>query len=293
MSTKTEMRRLLRAIAKSLLAVAGLSIRRNPPWAIKRGSRTIWPSAWGEYNRDDYVQLFGEDAVVEKRFYNIGAGNFHHPAWTNVDKRSEWYKDNNDRIEIDIDLLDKTPLDVKNDNAQLIYSSHVIEHIPNDCVANLLSEARRALKPGGVLRITCPDADVNYAAYARGDRIFFHYLYNTIQECFLHTFAAQLLKNDYDGSITPEEVDRLFETLELDDALDAITSRCSVEYQRTRPGNHMNWWHLDKLERFLKAAGFSECHRSGYGRSINPVLRDTRFFDNTVPKFSLYMDAVK
>ena len=109
----------------------------------------------------------------------------------------------------------------------------------------------------------------------------------------MHTFAAQLLKPDYSQSLSPAEVDELFTNLPLDDALDAVISRCSVEYQRSRPGNHMNWWHLDKLEDFLRQAGFDEIHRSGYARSICPVLRDTGFFDNTMPKFSLYLDAVK
>jgi predicted SAM-dependent methyltransferase len=287
------MRKVLRNVAKSALDAVGLSIRHNPPWATKAGSYSLWKSEWGERNRDDYVQLFGQDAVDNRRFYNIGAGGFRHPAWTNVDKRSDWYAGNKDNVDIDCDLLDLVPLSLEDNSARAIYSSHVIEHIPNDCAANLFAEAYRAMAPGGVLRITCPDAAVNHAAYARGDRVFFHYLYDNIQACFLHTFAAQLLKADYEESLSPAEVGELFSTLPLDDALDAVVSRCSVEYQRTRPGNHMNWWHLDKLERFLKEAGFKECHRSGYGQSICPVLRDTQFFDNTVPRFSLYLDAVK
>ena len=286
------MRKALRVAAKKALALTGYSIRHNPPWSAKAGSYTIWPSAWGEYNRDDYLQLFGED-THKKHLFNVGAGSFRHPAWTNVDKRSDWYKGNKANIDIECDLLNRSSLQIESNSAHVIYSSHVIEHIPNDCAAHLFAEAYRSLKPGGVLRINCPDAKVNYAAYARGDRIFFHYLHDNIQDCFLHTFAAQLLKEDYPERLSPDEVDELFSTLPLEEALDAVIGRCSVEYQRSRPGTHMNWWHLEKLEGFLREAGFSELHRSGYGRSICPVLRDTRFFDNTMPKFSLYLDAVK
>jgi len=287
------MRKILRSIAKLALGAAGLSIRRNPPWATKAGSYTIWPTAWGEYNRDDYVQLFGEEMVANRRFYNVGAGGFRHPAWTNVDKRSEWYGGNKENVDIDYDLLDIEPLPIENDTAASVYASHVIEHIPNNCASNLFSESYRSLRSGGVLRITCPDADVNYAAYARGDRIFFHYLYDNIQFCFLHTFAAQLLKADYSQSLSPAEVDELFKNRPLDEAFDTVINRCSIEYQRSRPGNHMNWWNLDKLETFLRRAGFRNFHRSAYGRSICPILRDTCFFDNTMPKFSLYLDAIK
>jgi SAM-dependent methyltransferase len=287
------MRKALRGVAKAALRAAGLSIRRNPPWASKAGAYTIWPNAWGEFNRNDYVLLFGEDAVAGRRFYNIGAGGFRHPAWTNVDKRSEWYSGNKDNVDIDCDLLDLVPLNMADASASAIYTSHVIEHIPNDCAANLFTEAYRALKPGGVLRVTCPDVEVAYEAYRRGDRVFFHYLYDNIQHCFLHIFAAQLLKSDYPESLSPAEVDDLFSSAPMEDALDDVINRCSIDYQRTRPGNHMNWWNLDKLEKFLTNAGFSNFSRSGFARSICPAMRDTAFFDNSAPKFSLYLDAAK
>jgi len=287
------MRKHLRSVGKLALATFGYSIRRNPPWATKAGEYSIWPKAWGDYNKDDYEQLFGAEVVVGRQFYNIGAGSFRHPAWTNIDKSSDWYKGNNDLIAIDVDLLDAEPIAVEDGTAQVIFSSHVIEHLPNESVAHMFAEAYRMLKPGGVLRITCPDARVNYDAYARGDRIFFHYLYGTIQECFLHTFAAHLLRSDYPESMTPDEVDRVFATRSLEEAFDTITKKCSVDYQRTHPGAHMNWWHHEKLGWFLSQAGFRSILRSGFGQSICPVLRDTKFFDNTVPKFSLYLDAIK
>ena len=42
---------------------------------------------------DLYYRIWGKEAVESRRFLNIGAGSFRHPAWTNVDHQSEWYKD--------------------------------------------------------------------------------------------------------------------------------------------------------------------------------------------------------
>ena len=53
--------------------------------------------AAGEFDLEMYLQLFGEQAVREKAFYNIGAAGFYHPAWRNVDKLSDWYDGIQDR----------------------------------------------------------------------------------------------------------------------------------------------------------------------------------------------------
>lgn len=52
-----------------------------------------------------YLKFYGKDDVKNKRFYNIGAGLFQHPAWTNIDYYSDHYKDN--PIDINYDLLEK------------------------------------------------------------------------------------------------------------------------------------------------------------------------------------------
>ena len=41
-----------------------------------------------------YSSLYPQDSIKNKRFYNIGAGAFSHPCWTNVDYDSEWYASN-------------------------------------------------------------------------------------------------------------------------------------------------------------------------------------------------------
>ena len=55
------------------------------------------------------------------------------------------------------DLLGRLPLLDK--TADLVYSSHFLEHIPNDKVDSFLLECWRILKPGGVLRLVVPDLE--------------------------------------------------------------------------------------------------------------------------------------
>ncbi|MCX5951913.1 MAG: methyltransferase domain-containing protein [Cyanobacteria bacterium] len=50
--------------------------------------------------------------------------------------------------------------------------SHILEHMPLAAGRRLLQECSRVLKPGGVVRISCPDLKKYAAAYISGDREF-------------------------------------------------------------------------------------------------------------------------
>lgn len=63
------------------------------------------------------------------------------------------------------DLLGRLPL--PDDHASLVYSSHFLEHIPRDQVAGFLTECRRILAPGGVLRLVLPDLENLCRAYLK------------------------------------------------------------------------------------------------------------------------------
>lgn len=54
-------------------------------------------------------------------------------------------------------LLGRLPL--LNNAAQLVYSSHFLEHIPKPQVERFLRECLRVLQPGGVLRLVLPDLE--------------------------------------------------------------------------------------------------------------------------------------
>lgn len=49
------------------------------------------------------------------------------------------------------------PFPFRDDTFRLIFSEHMIEHVPNADGEFMLSECRRVLKPGGTIRISTPD----------------------------------------------------------------------------------------------------------------------------------------
>lgn len=55
------------------------------------------------------------------------------------------------------DLL--RPLPIQEESADIVYTSHFLEHVPRDLVSAFLQECRRLLKPGGTVRIVVPDLE--------------------------------------------------------------------------------------------------------------------------------------
>ncbi len=264
-----------------------------------------------------YKQLYSAEALENKQFYNLGTGDFFHPYWTNVDYFSDWYKVNDEAIKrgINHDFFTKEKLPIKTDSAEIVYSSHIVEHLTDDAVRVLFDEAYRILKKKGVFRVTMPDIDLHYWAYKQNDRTFFYWqkwyekaeacerifinkplTEASIEQLFLQRFAAATTTLHADGvekKISDTELQDIFVNNKYEDALNLCTSYCTIEKQQQYPGNHMNWWNMDKTTRMLKQAGFNIIYKSGYGQSRVPVLRNTVLFDNTHPKISLYVEAIK
>jgi predicted SAM-dependent methyltransferase len=264
-----------------------------------------------------YKEYYNKDSIDNKRFYNIGAGNFHHPYWTNVDYFSEWYS-NNDKTSlsgIHHDLMSLKELPIDNDIAEAVYSSHTVEHITDEAAQKMFNEAYRILKKGGILRVTTPNIDLEYRACKDNDRNYFYWIDNyskkneierinitkpmkeaSIEQIFLYHFAGNISELHGDGSkvrISDEGLKKLFSEKSYEDALNYCSSRCDLEIQSKYPGNHINWWNPNKMTRMFQEAGFTNIFRSGYGQSFSPVMRDITLFDNTHPKISLYMEAIK
>jgi predicted SAM-dependent methyltransferase len=264
-----------------------------------------------------YKRLFSEDSLNNKRFYNIGAGNFYHPYWTNVDFYSDWYK-RNDKTSlagIHHDLMSLKALPVESNSAEVVYSCHTVEHISDQAAQIMFNESYRILKPGGILRINTPNIDLEYRAYKDNDRDYFYWINNysqqkelerimitipmnkaSIEQIFLYHFASNvstLHKYGAEERISDIKLKQIFSEMKYEDALNYCTSRCSLEIQSKYPGNHINWWNAKKMSEMLKKTGFEKVFNSGYGQSFSPIMRNTSLFDNTHPKISLYMEAIK
>jgi predicted SAM-dependent methyltransferase len=256
---------------------------------------------------------FPAESLKARRFYNIGAGLFYHPYWTNIDYATDYYSVSQKKPFINYNLMELKPLPLESNVAEIVYSSHTIEHISDDAVINMLKESYRILKPGGCIRLTTPDALLEFKAYKRNDITFWYWiddysrrgtwekLYKiplskaSIHQLFLHHFASQICEIDIDDSPKKKyadlEIVDIFKKYSMEEALNYFTKQC--KFNPNHPGNHINWWTHEKLLSLLQEVGFSECYKSGYGQSLFSPVRDTSLFDSTHPKISLYVEAIK
>jgi predicted SAM-dependent methyltransferase len=73
------------------------------------------------------------------------------------------------------------------DQADLVYGSHILEHLSFAAAADALAEWRRVLKPGGILRLSVPDFSIFIGIYRETGR--------------LETVAAGIMGGqDYEGN---------------------------------------------------------------------------------------------
>lgn len=100
---------------------------------------------------------------------NLGCGPVFvdSPSWLNLD-----YAPTSSAVR-QANLLERLPL--SDETAELIYSSHFLEHVPRVMVSKLLCECMRCLKPDGVIRLVLPDLENMAREYLnmreRGDHI--------------------------------------------------------------------------------------------------------------------------
>ncbi|UTC76306.1 methyltransferase domain-containing protein [Treponema sp. OMZ 792] len=124
--------------------------------------------------------LYSEESI-ENRNSIILVPVVFHPYWTNIDYHNDFYDQNQHIVNIEYDLMKKEQLPLPDKCAEIIYISHVLEHITDAAAKNILSECYRILKPKGLLRIVQPDIDYYYDAYKREDCVFFGKYPKTIE----------------------------------------------------------------------------------------------------------------
>jgi ubiquinone/menaquinone biosynthesis C-methylase UbiE len=308
------------------LAAAGYRLVANPPPEPKpepkpepsylvalrqaAGGRPIPPKMLdpaypGVEDVELYLRRYGIDTLLKRPFYNIGAAWNRHACWSMVDHPSAWYAgDQKDNLDLAWDISTLQPIEVESATAEAVYSSHTIEHLLDPHVDHMFREAHRILKPGGFLRITCPDLPLYYEAYRRRDDDLLLYASSrptfSHQQIFLNEFVSQLTdimkRGNAPGAapvnIDDDEVDRVFSTLPFGEACNHFTAMIDYELQKVTPGAHINWWTHEKVEQFLRRAGFTNIRRSAHKQSMCAAMRGKEF-DTTSIAFSLYVEAEK
>ena len=85
------------------------------------------------------------------KYLNLGCGNHYHPDWLNIDLVSTGPG------VMAHDLSKGIPLPAA--SCDVVYHSHVLEHIPPAQAPGFMRECARVLKPGGILRVAVPDLE--------------------------------------------------------------------------------------------------------------------------------------
>lgn len=245
-----------------------------------------------------YKDLYEDKADEDVLYLNIGAGSWHHPYWTNFDNpRPDYHKSL--KADLNFDLTSGEPWPLKDNSLNIIYSSHTIEHLNDKYTLDLMKQAHQKLKLGGIIRLTCPDIDVLLDAYKRNDKYMFREKLNRPQPHSIHqdiiwAFAAEHCSYiSSTPSVSDEQIQEDFKSLKKKDFLNKYSDSITINFVKDYPKDHKTWFNSEKLLEMLKLAGFENVYKSAYMQSKSPVLRDPRFFDNTHPDYSVYVEAIK
>lgn len=278
----------------------GLTALRS---GLARASARIPPPT-----HDALYRRWSPEELRERPFINIGAGDFSHPYWRNVDYGSSWYAAAQRAGFVEYDLTACAPLPFETASVAIAYTSHTIEHVDDRAVANVLRECHRVLRPGGALRITCPDAELLYRTLTLGARDWWRWRARwftgklsdapsldavTLEDYLVREVATARCRFyvHRKEAWPPERVRALADELPCDELLAALTD--GLAFDPERPGDHINAWTEAKLTRALREAGFTRIYRSGRGQSLFPPMTDGDRFDRTQPTNSLYVEAIR
>jgi predicted SAM-dependent methyltransferase len=150
-------------------------------------------------------------------------------GWINVDQARG--------LEVQVVWDLRRGLPFRSDSCAAIFSEHLIEHVSKADAQNLLRECYRALQPGGVLRLSTPDAEKFLRSYV-GDREF--------------------LKHPNFSRPIDAPIDRVNEMMREE-------------------GQHLWSYDAELLTLMLKRVGFPAITRQSFGVSLRQRMQDIDF----------------
>ena len=237
-------------------------------------------------------KLFIKKNYNNNKFYlNIGGFIFLKKNWRVLEFISESYPISKYLIDYNVNLLLDNKLPLSNEKVNLIYTSHTFEHLLESSVSFNIGEIYRILKKNGVLRIVVPDIDILWEASHKKDLKTLKYFgkkkEETIPEFFLSTFSIKkvnktFLENDFENLEKLEFLEK-YQTLQIEDLNSHDFSR------------HISWFDFEKMRNILMNNGFQyeNIRKCSYLKSNEKEMRDSKFFDNTSPEISLFVECIK
>jgi SAM-dependent methyltransferase len=168
----------------------------------------------------------------------------------------------------------------------VVYHSHVLEHIPRNATARFLQECHRVLKQGGIIRLVVPDLHAIVRRYVssvlaleEGEESAWKGYERALYDLF-----DQMVREEAASTSEQRPVVRFLERLIRGDAAKA---------------GELHHWMYDEhsLRKLLTTAGFQDCRKEMCSTSRidgwNGFCLDTKEGGSPYKRDSLYMEAVK
>lgn len=104
--------------------------------------------------------------IFLKNYLNIG-------FWTNLEQNKLYANPNGvaDTVLLNFDLTNGIP--ASDNSLEVVYHSHMLEHLTNNEGIEFLRECNRVLQPGAIMRLLVPDLESFSKKYVEGDDFFF------------------------------------------------------------------------------------------------------------------------
>ena len=191
---------------------------------------------------------------------HVGCGNVLLKGWLNILYEKRQMYGNIDQINgvlrLNCNLLKPWP--VADSSIHFIAGSHFIEHLDLNDGIRFLKEAFRVLRPGGVIRLSCPDLEIYANHYVKRDKAFFEH--KLIREWC--TFKK---------AVTPGEI--------------------FIAKAYDSGGSHKWFYDVDSLKHILESAGFFQVKKRSRIEGAVPDLEAIEPPDRELE--TLYVEAVK
>ena len=226
--------------------------------------------------------------MIERVRLNLGAGAQDCPGWINYDQSRAVLIARSPVLRRLVRLAHRAGLATKSDLLQwpentrvhdvtkglphppdsvdVIFSSHMLEHLWPDQAQFILEECHRVLKPGGALRLIVPDLEVITRAYVEKDH---HHLRTDSTTPIADAYMEELAFH------TPPK--------------GGVLERMVRRGLRTEDGGHKWMYDGESLAHRCRNAGFIEVRRVTYGegRDQEAAQLDTR------SSFHVHLEAFK
>lgn len=186
----------------------------------------------------------------------VGCGGIVHSGWLNTDLY-------NSEADTYLDAAKRFPFG--NHTFDRVFGEHMIEHLRIDAVRGFLDEVYRVLRPGGLLRLSCPDLALYAKNYIEGNDAFF----------------AQL-----DGGLGHAKRKK-------PRAARILRSRGALFISGVVKDFHRHYWMYDfeTLGSCLQEVGFSDVRQLSFGNSQDDGMRGIDLEERAFE--SLYVEARK